>query len=351
MFLALKEIAHSKGKFILITMVILLISYLVFFLVSLAYGLASSYTKGIDKIEASYIVFTKDANDSVMMSYMNDSLYDEITVDGEKAKVGIYPAVIKNSTDSEDLTKSNAYFFGVENGSFLYPNEVSSLLDNEAVVDDSLKSEGYALGDTIVLPGTNLSFVIKAFTSNSLFQTAPIIYINLSSWKNIRYSYVIENVYSAVIVKGSIINSPSELNIYTIKDFKNTLPGYSAQVATFSLMISFLIIISSFVLGIFVFVLTIQKSPIFGVMKAEGIRSSYIASSVMQQTVFLNLLGIVFGFLLTMLSGFFLKDKMPFEANYLFYLYIALGFTIFSLLGSLFSVKAVLKIDPLKAIG
>ncbi|WP_175956768.1 hypothetical protein [Schaalia sp. Marseille-Q2122] len=44
MFLALREIRHSPTRFILITVVIFLVSYLVYFLTGLAYGLASSYT-------------------------------------------------------------------------------------------------------------------------------------------------------------------------------------------------------------------------------------------------------------------------------------------------------------------
>ncbi|MFZ1690913.1 MAG: ABC transporter permease, partial [Trichococcus flocculiformis] len=40
MFLAWKEIKHSKTRFSLIIGVMVLVSYLVFFLVGLAYGLA-----------------------------------------------------------------------------------------------------------------------------------------------------------------------------------------------------------------------------------------------------------------------------------------------------------------------
>ncbi|HMR72418.1 MAG TPA: ABC transporter permease, partial [Candidatus Saccharibacteria bacterium] len=48
MFLALNEIIKEKARFVLILAVIILVSYLVFFLIALAYGLATSYTKAID---------------------------------------------------------------------------------------------------------------------------------------------------------------------------------------------------------------------------------------------------------------------------------------------------------------
>ena len=53
MFLALNEIMKEKSRFLLITMVIVLVSYLVFFLTALAYGLASSYTRAIESWESS----------------------------------------------------------------------------------------------------------------------------------------------------------------------------------------------------------------------------------------------------------------------------------------------------------
>jgi len=134
-------------------------------------------------------------------------------------------------------------------------------------------------------------------------------------------------------------------------EYINTLPGYTAQVLTFSTMIIFLIIIVAIVLGIFIYVLTIQKTSMFGVMKAQGISNFYIGSSVVIQTLLLVGLGILFGLILTLISGYFLADIIPFAINILFYGIITAAFFIFAVFGALFSVKAVLNIDPLEAIG
>ena len=57
MFLAINEILKEKSRFVLIVIVVVLVSYLVFFLTALAYGLASSYTRALDKWEASGIYY------------------------------------------------------------------------------------------------------------------------------------------------------------------------------------------------------------------------------------------------------------------------------------------------------
>lgn len=363
MFLAWKEIKHSKGKFALIMAVVALVSYLVYFLTSLAYGLASSYTNGISKWEADNIVLTQESNDNILMSRMADDTrvetddYDLLTVNGQKAKLGIFMAVVKDTTPTAgiDDTRADVYVFGIDSASFLNPITGLTLNDNEVIADASIKEQGYEVNDLITVSGTDdLEWKIIAFSEKSTYQTAPILYMNLATWQNYRYygqtlpDFL--SLFNAVIIRGEITNLPEAYLSYPINDFINSLPGYTAQVLTFSVMIGFLIVIVAFVLGIFIYVLTIQKTPMFGVMKAQGISNGYIAGSVVSQTFILTAIGILIGLILTIVSGLFLAGIVPFAFNLLFYIVITLAFITFAIVGGLFSVRTVLKIDPLRAI-
>lgn len=96
--------------------------------------------------------------------------------------------------------------------------------------------------------------------------------MNLSTCQAHRYGLInTPDLYSGVIVRGEVSSLEQTLLSYTPSDYISTLPGYTAQVLTFSTMIIFLVIIVAFVLGIFIYVLTIQKTSLFGVMKAQGI--------------------------------------------------------------------------------
>lgn len=343
---------HSKGKFSLIVFMVVLISYLVYFLTSLAYGLSSSYTNGINKWNADALILTADSNDNAMMSVLTPNDFDSLDVSGEKARLGLLPSIGKKGADAN--SKVNFYLFGVDAGSFLLPSEtpMNGISGNEAVVDGGFAKYGYAVGDLISVVGTQTSLTIVAFTSSATYQTAPIAYVDYSVYKEIRYPSVPTELFNVAVIKGSLNGTvSSSLKSYRFSEYAYTLPGYSAQVATFSLMIGFLIVIASFVLGVFTYVLTMQKSSMFGVMKAQGISNGFISNSVVLQTFLITLIGIVVGFGLTLLSGLFLAGKMPFALNFLFYGGISLAFLLFSVLGALFSVRAILKIDPLKAIG
>src|SRR5690554_3009161 len=149
MFLAIKELKYTKGKFALIISVIVLISYLVYFLTSLAYGLASSYTNAVNKWESDEVIITVDSNDSIMMSFITNDEFEALEVDGNKARIGLFPAVINNPDASASMdTRLNVYFFGIDNDSFIKPIEASNfeIRDNEVFVDESLKKEGYEIG-------------------------------------------------------------------------------------------------------------------------------------------------------------------------------------------------------------
>ncbi len=351
MFLAWKEIKHAKGKFSLIISVVVLVGYLVYFLTSLAYGLASSYTNGVYAWNADNIVLTSDSNDNIMMSVMTDEQYDDVDAT-EKARLGLFPAVISDpSAAAVEDTKEEIYAFGIDNGSFIAPS--LALNDNEVVADSSLKELGYDLGTVIRVAGTDIDWTIIGFEESRTYQTAPILYMNIATWMDYRFNRatIPLDLFSAVVTQGETLTANTALKVYGIQDFVSNLPGYSAQVLTFSIMIGFLIFIIAFVLGIFIFVLTIQKTSMFGVMKAQGISNAYIGGSVVMQTLIITGIGVFGGLLLTLVSGYFLAGIVPFAINPLFYAVITAAFFVFSAFGGLFSVRAVLKIDPRIAIG
>lgn len=63
---------------------------------------------------------------------------------------------------------------------------------------------------------------------------------------------------------------------------------------------------------------------IFGVMKAQGISSRFIANSVIAQTFILAVSGVTIGLLATIASALILPEAVPFQTNLLFFGVIAL---------------------------
>ncbi|MEK5187897.1 ABC transporter permease [Enterococcus sp. FSL R5-0957] len=356
MFLALNEIMHSKLRYALVAGVMFLIAYLVFFLTGLAYGLAQDNRTAVDKWEADSIVLSKDANSNLGMSMITKKIAEEVE-GGKVAYLAQTPGVV-TSKDSTEEGKINVSFFGIDKNQFIMPNLVEGKAfdnDDEAVGDISLKEEyGLAVGDTVKLSGSDKTFKLTSFTDHAKFNVSPVLYTTINAYQEIRFEKedTSENArINAIVVRGKISNLPEDLEQIKISKFINELPGYNAQVLTFGFMIGFLIVIAAIVIGIFIYVLTMQKINIFGVMKAQGITGGFIARSVVAQTFILSFVGILLGLLGTVGTSLVLPDAVPFQSNWLFFGVISLLMLVVAVLGALFSVRTIVKIDPLKAIG
>ncbi|HCI1067052.1 TPA: ABC transporter permease [Enterococcus faecium] len=356
MFLALNEIMHSKLRYALVAGVMFLIAYLVFFLTGLAYGLAQDNRTAVDKWEADSIVLSKDANSNLGMSMITKKIAEEVE-GGKVAYLAQTPGVV-TSKDSTEEGKINVSFFGIDKNQFIMPNLVEGKAfdnDDEAVGDISLKEEyGLAIGDTVKLSGSDKTFKLTGFTDHAKFNVSPVLYTTINAYQEIRFEKedTSENArINAIVVRGKISNLPEDLEQIKISKFINELPGYNAQVLTFGFMIGFLIVIAAIVIGIFIYVLTMQKINIFGVMKAQGITGGFIARSVVAQTFILSFVGILLGLLGKVGTSLVLPDAVPFQSNWLFFGVISLLMLVVAVLGALFSVRTIVKIDPLKAIG
>lgn len=86
-------------------------------------------------------------------------------------------------------------------------------------------------------------------------------------------------------------------------------------------------------------------------MKAQGISNKFIVDSIIKQSFIIGVIGILLGFGLAYGTSFILPNTMPFSVAlnlWIIYSVILLAVTI---IGSLFSIRTVTKVDAMKAIG
>lgn len=360
MFLAWNEIIHAKLRYSLIVGVMFLIAYLVFFLTGLAYGLSQDYRMAIDKWQADGIVLSEESNVNLNMSMLPIKSLDEVEAE-EKAAFAQTAGIIK--TDGAKA-KVDISFFGINKDEFLAPSIIEGRMfenENETVADITLKEEdGVKLNDTVTLSGSDVTLKIVGFTENARYTVAPVLYVSVEDFQLLRFEKRVpidQARINGIIVRGKeneikqVKTTSDDLSVYSIQEFISELPGYNAQVLTFGFMIGFLIVIAAIVIGIFIYVLTLQKISIFGVMKAQGISSGYISTSVIMQTFLLAVIGIGLGFIGTVGTSAVLPAAVPFQVNWLFFAGISGAMLIVAVLGALFSVRTIVKVDPLKAIG
>ena len=358
MFLAINEIKDAKLRYSLIVGLLTLVSYLMFFLSGLAFGLIDQNRSSIDHWKVDTVLLSSEANKTIGLSNLKLSDKESLSADNVEPFSQLV-TVAMTEKNSNEAVKQKVSIFGVNNGSFLIPPVIQGRTfeaKNEVVIEKSLsEKEGYSIGDTIKTANSDTELKIVGYTEKSRFNVAPVIYMNINDFQVLKYGdkkSIDKPIINAFVVKGELKDYDSSIfQKVSIADFINELPGYSAQILTFGLMIGFLIVISAIIIGIFMYVLTIQKTPIFGIMKAQGISNGIIGISVLSQTFLLSLVGSILGLVGTWGTSLVLPSEVPFLGNGLYYSVIFVSLIIFSLVGTLFSVLAIRKIDPLKAIG
>ena len=363
MYLALKEMKKNKSRFALIIAIILLISYLVFFLSALADGLSNDKVSAINLWNSKQVVLNKDANGNVMRSqipYKQMTNYDE-----EKASP---LTIMRESTFINDHRKKDdlldVVLMGTDRDSYIWPKVIEGKEPSkkgEVIVSENMKKENaLKVGDSLQLSDGNAVLKVTGITEPSKYGNTPVVYGTpdmiysiMAKAKGMPEQYVKENsmVNALVLQKDTSVKNTAELESLTTSQFIKDLPGYKAEQMTFLMMIGFLIVISAIILGVFLYIITLQKKNTFGIMKIQGITGSYIGRSVMAETVIMSVAGVFIGMVLTLLTGAVLPPAVPFKANPAYFAAMAAFMIGTSVIGSLFSMRSVSKIDPLKALG
>ena len=371
MFLALKELKHSKGKFMMIGLIIVFISWLVFVLSGLGTGLSDLATSTLKYSEADYAVFEDETDFSFSKSILSESVEKEILkqegVDAV-ASMGTVSASIRSAvSDEKNATKTDVLIAGIQPGSFMEPtvNAGENLTSNNlngVIVDDSLKADGFSLGDVLAINGSNEEVEIIGFVHNQTLNHQPVIFTQMDKFRAVKYAAPgsdtgIENPVNGILVQGTDVDTKKveeavgEIEMGTKDEAVNAVPGYAAENGTITMMLWFLIIISAFIIGVFFYVLTNQKTQQFGVLKAIGGSNWFVIKTVISQVFILSAVSILVGIGLTYLTAAVLPEGMPFNLQLSMVVIYSIVLLIISVLSSLFSVMKISKIDPLIALG
>ncbi|HFI0463106.1 TPA: ABC transporter permease [Streptococcus suis] len=368
MFLAFKEMMKEKKRYGLIIAIITLIAYLVFFLLGLAYGLAKDNTTEIDRWQGQAMILAEGSNKNLLVSRIDPVIKEDYS-DQEASLVTVSRAVAYLFEKEDEENTENIVVVGMRDDAKAYPEILEGRLpenSGEILADLNFKDElEMNLGDRIKLASNGQVFEIVGFTQAVKYSVSPVIYTDLvtasprsltanESPDLIDYADqaqpMPDQVGGLILHEDLDLQTEGDYEKVAMADFIQALPGYRAQNLTFGMMIGFLVLITAIVLGVFMYIITNQKRQTFAIMKIQGIANGFIGRSVLVQTLLLTILGLAIGALLTFASEQILPVAVPFRSDWRYFAAIAGLILVFTLLGALFSVASVAKVDPLEVL-
>ncbi len=378
-YLAIKEVLHNKGRFLLIAMIVALITTLVLFIAALAEGLGSGNREYIEKLDGELIAFQENSNLSIASSRIARPTVAAIRrVEGvqDVGQVATSSSKLILADDPEGL---DVAIIGVEAGRPGEPQVLEGVQlardrGDEVLIDANVAERtGIKVGDEVVIRSTlgtkEESFKLRVVgrTDAQGYSLQPTLILPILTWEKVRpqgadavnEGDLISNVAVIKLVnpddKETVARRvESEVGKLEVADRKTTYestPGYSAQQSTLNTQQYFTLFIGILVIGGFFQIQTLQKVAQIGMLKAIGASNRTVGWAAALQIITINTFGVLLGALgtLALIASFPAGIPIVLTGQAVFTAVTLL--LLIGPLGGLVSVFALLRIEPLRALG
>ena len=355
-FLGLRDLIASKGRFVLVGVVIGLVAFLATMLSGLANGLVDDGISGMRALPLSHLAYQDNAHAVFSRSILTpESLEPYQAADGvEATPIGV--SFFNASPADGEGNSIDLALFGVDGDGFLAEASAGDTADLGAAVDGGLVlsdklSDEVTVGEEFTIVGTDITLPVVGFTFAGTFGHVPIAYTSLDTWQTLLYGDDANGRFSAVALRadGAALNEIGEVEgveLYTKKGAYAGSPGYSAESSTMTLIRGFLLVISALVVGAFFTVWTIQRTRQIGLLKALGASSWYVIRDALGQLAILLAISITLGCLVALVTGSFVGDDVPFNLTAGSTITTALVLAVVGMAGSLVALRRITSVDP-----
>lgn len=377
-YLAIKEIWRNRGRFFAVAMVTALITILVLFIAGLGEGLGNGNREYLSKLDADLIAYQENSDFLIAASRMQRSKLNAVRRIEGVAAAG--PFAVSNATitnlDGED---QRAALIGIEPGTPTEPpvvtgRQLSTNLADEAILERSIALRtGLQAGDDVTLRVTQgtreqvYTLRVVGISDGRQYGLQPAIFLPYFTWDKIRpkseaeiqrpdavinvIAVKLENPADLETVKARLESQVDNLEVATVQEAIQNLPGYTAQQSTIQTQGVFTLLIGLLVIAGFFQIQILQKVAQIGVLKAIGATNPLVGTAVVFQIVLITTFGVAVGAVATFLLSLAFPPTVPIVFNGTTVLVSIVALLLIGPIGGLISTRYAVRIEPLRALG
>ncbi|MCB9413198.1 MAG: ABC transporter permease [Actinobacteria bacterium] len=360
--LALNEIRRGKGRFAAIVSALSLIVFLVLVLGALADGLFFGATGAVRNTSATGYVFASDAEGSLVRSRLPVSDVEKVAAAPGVEQAGPVGVLLTGGVGPDgpiDLA-----VFGIDPGGPGSPTAVEGTLPTEpgtAAVDVALRDAGVTLGSEVSVG--DVSATVVGFTADSEYQLQPTLWTGVETWRSMRDAVRPElrgqtDVINSVAIVtapdadlGAIAAAVPDTTVLTAAETGLAIPGVEQQSSTLNSIIYTTLAVAGLVVALFFALLVLEKRELFAALKALGASTGRLGRGVILQALIASALGVVIGAVVARLFDLVIPPEVPTLFRTETLLTIAVFTLVAGVVGAMFSLRRIAKIDPATAIG
>jgi len=366
--LALRELRRRPNRFAVAGAILTLIALLLMFLGGLLDGLERGSTGALRLQDADAIVFAEGAEASLVRSRIGEDVRSAVaTVVGEEGVGGLGSVQLGARLDGRgprDLVPT--VLLGYELAPRGLPAEPPAA--GEVVADASLRREGVEEGSVLRLGPARSEVRVIGFVDDSQYAGQGSLWGSLETWREVLAANrpgarAGEGTVQALVVRApegegaGLTDAVDEAtggatDSYTITEAIDALPGLSQQRSVFNQIIGVTIVIAIVVVALFFALLTVERTGLYGVLKALGASSGTVFAGVVLQAVVVTAGAVAIGIAAALaLDAVIPAGSIPFTITPPRLVTSALSLLVAAVVGCAFSLRRVLRIDPAAAIG
>ena len=369
MRLALREMRRRPGRFVVATVILTLIAMLLMFLGGLLDGLTAGSTGALRAQQDELVVYSANSRDSLVREphHPRRARRRRGQSSGPSAWRGSAASQLGARTEGagpRDLV--SVVLFGFERAPRGLPDAVPEA--GRVYADDSLRADGVRVGSVLRLGPARSPVRVIGFLEDSRYLGQGSLWGSLDTWRSVLAANrpgerVGDGVVQALVVSGTGADAQATAeaidratggvtSTLTIAQAIDALPGVAQQRTVFNQIIGVTVVIALIVVALFFALITVERTALYGVLKAIGARSGTLFAGVLLQAVVVTIIASVLGVAASLvLDAAIPAGSIPFVATPERLLGSVAYLLAAAAVGCAFSLRRVLRVDPASAIG
>ncbi len=360
---AWRELRRRPQRFFAVTAALTLLTVLLLFLGGLLDGLYIGATGALRAQRAAVVVYSSDANNSIIRSRVGPEVRAQVSaVPGATAVGGIGVSLVGAVVPGEkDL--ADAAVIGYQRRPSGVPATPPA---GEAWADRRLEAFGVHQGMTLKLGPARVPIRVRGWVEDTNYLLQGALWVSPATWRGVQNAsrpdaqfrpgsfevLVVAGRGDASALARSIDRATNGVTKSLTKDEAVLAsPGTRQQKSTFNGIISVTFGVVGLVAALFFALLTLERAPIYGVLKALGTTTRRLFAGVLVQGMVVVVVSFALGGLITLGIAALLPARIPLLLVGSRAATTLIGLIVTGAIGGALSLRRIARIDPVTAIG
>jgi len=366
--IAVTELRRRPSRFVTTTVILTLLATLLMLLGGLLDGLIAGSTGAINAQRADVFVYGATAERSIPRSRITPE--DRTTIEGvdgveEVGGIGVVQLGARvPGNAARDLAPVALFGYQLSPEGVPAPPEAGT-----AYADRTLEANGVAVGETLQVGPARTQVKVVGWVDGLAYAGQGTLWASTDTWRtataaNRPDAVVGAEDFQALLVRAGSGVDATELarridrstdgatDSLALAAAVEAIPGVTEQRSTFNQIIGVTIVIAVVVVALFFALLTVERTALYGVLKAIGATSGRLFRGVLLQAVVVTAIAATVGAVIAVgLDLLIPPGSIPFTLEPARVVSSVAFLLVAAVIGCAFSLRRVLRIDPASAIG